>query len=82
MKTILEIFGDVLVRLRVFQTFQEGVRSFLDQQGALCVLRGQGTLHNLQILWRQRKVDEEAFTDTAGATDTHTHKQSSYFRVS
>lgn len=60
--TVLEVFGDVVIGLGVLQELQKGIGSLFHQQGALCVLRGQRTPHNLQVLWQNIK--------TVGAVDT------------
>lgn len=54
MVTKLEIFGDVVKSLGVFQALQKGIRSIFDQQGALWILRGQWTPNHLQILWENK----------------------------
>lgn len=50
-KAVLEVFGDDVVGFGVLQELRESIRCLFDQQGALCVLRGQRTPHNFQVLW-------------------------------
>jgi len=48
---VLEVFGDVVVGLGVLQALYEGLGSHLHHDGALHVLGGQRTPHDLQVLW-------------------------------
>lgn len=47
---VLEVFGDVVVGLWVLQKLYKGIWGLFHQQGALCILWGQRTPHNLQVL--------------------------------
>lgn len=53
---VLEVFGDVVVGLGVLQEFYQSIRCHLYQLGALYILWGQWTPHNLQVLWQDIKT--------------------------
>lgn len=55
--TVLEVFGDVVISLRVLQKLHQGIWGLFHQKRALCILWGQWTPHNLQVLCQNTKKE-------------------------